>query len=106
MAGLRNRGRPWDVPGEAGEPPYTPRCLPGFPGRIDRPVRPPDTLAGMGWDEFVLRPGDRAGASGRLVRTAHGTWFDPPLPVALVLIHPRPCRAQPLGQARHRRGAR
>jgi hypothetical protein len=67
---------------------------------------PPDTLAGMGWDEFVLRPEDRAGASGRLVRTAHGTWFDPPLPVALVLIHPRPCRAQPLGQARHRRGAR
>ena len=94
------------MPGEAGEPPYVPRCLPGFPGRIDRPVRPPDTLAGMGWDEFVLRPGDRAGASGRLVRTAHGTWFDPPLPVALVLIHPRPCRAQPLGQARHRRGAR
>jgi hypothetical protein len=44
----------------------------------------------MGWDEFVLRAGDRAGAWGRLVRTAHGTWFDPPLPVSLVLIHPRP----------------
>ena len=44
----------------------------------------------MGWDEFVLRPGDRAGAWGRLVRTAHGTWFDPPLAVSLVLIHPRP----------------
>lgn len=44
----------------------------------------------MDWDEFVLRPGDRAEAWGRLVRTAHGTWFDPPLAVSLVLIHPRP----------------
>jgi hypothetical protein len=44
----------------------------------------------MDWDEFVLRPGDRVGAWGRLVRTAHGTWFDPPLPVSLVLVDPRP----------------
>ena len=44
----------------------------------------------MDWDEFVLRPGDRAGAWGRLVRTAHGTWFDPLLPVPLILVHPRP----------------
>ncbi len=44
----------------------------------------------MNWDEFVLRPEDRTGAWGRLVRTAHGTWFDPPLPVSLVLVHPRP----------------
>ena len=44
----------------------------------------------MDWDEFVLRPGDRAEAWGRLVRTAHGTWLDPPLAVSLVLIHPRP----------------
>ena len=44
----------------------------------------------MDWDEFVLRPGDRAGAWGRLVRTAHGTWFDPPLAVSPVLVRPRP----------------
>ncbi|HEY0806748.1 MAG TPA: hypothetical protein VGD84_16870 [Pseudonocardiaceae bacterium] len=50
----------------------------------------PRILAGTDWDEFVLRPGDRAGARGGLVRTAHGTWFDPPLPVPLILVHPRP----------------
>ena len=44
----------------------------------------------MDWDEFVLRPGDRAGAWGRLVRTGQGTWLDPPLAVGLVLIRPRP----------------
>jgi hypothetical protein len=50
----------------------------------------PWILAGMDWDELVLRPGDRAGAWGRLVRTAQGTWFEPPLAVTPVLVHHRP----------------
>ena len=44
----------------------------------------------MDWDGQVPRSGDRVSAWGRLVRTAHGTWLDPPVAVAPVLIHPRP----------------
>lgn len=44
----------------------------------------------MDWDGLVLQSGDRVSAWGRLVRTAHGTWLDPPVAVAAVLIHPRP----------------
>jgi hypothetical protein len=46
----------------------------------------------MDWDGLVLRSGDRVSAWGRLVRTAHGTWLDPPVAVAAILIHPRPVR--------------
>jgi hypothetical protein len=46
----------------------------------------------MDWDGLVLRSGDRVRAWGRLVRIAHGTWFDPPVPVPAILIHPRPVR--------------
>src|SRR5487761_536530 len=61
----------------------------GFPRRVDRPVRSPDTR-GHGRGRVGAAPGDRAGAWGRLVRTAQGTWFEPPLAVALILVHPRP----------------
>ena len=44
----------------------------------------------MDWDGLVLRSGDRVSVWGRLVRTAHGTWLDPPVAVSAVLIHPRP----------------
>jgi hypothetical protein len=43
----------------------------------------------MDWDALVVRPGDRVTGWGRLVRNAQGTWFDPPVPVPLIMIHPR-----------------
>jgi hypothetical protein len=44
----------------------------------------------MDWEALVVRPGDQVTGWGRLVRNAQGTWFDPPVPVALIMIHPRP----------------
>jgi hypothetical protein len=42
------------------------------------------------WVALVLRAGDRVQAWGRLVRTARGTWFDPPVGKLLMLMDPRP----------------
>jgi hypothetical protein len=52
----------------------------------------PRILTGMDWDGWVLRSGDRVSVRGRLVRTAHGTWLDPPVAVPAVLIRPVPVR--------------
>jgi hypothetical protein len=46
----------------------------------------------MDWDGLVMRPGDQVTGWGRLVRNAQGTWFDPPVPVPLVMIIPPPVR--------------
>jgi hypothetical protein len=41
---------------------------------------------------LVLRDDDRVTASGRLVRDDTGDWFEPPIPIPLVLITPRRVR--------------
>jgi hypothetical protein len=46
----------------------------------------------MDWDAMVVRAGDQVTGWGRLVRNAQGSWFDPPVPVPLVMITPRPVR--------------
>lgn len=51
----------------------------------------------MDWDALVVRAGDQVTGWGRLVRNARGTWFDPPVPVPLVMIHPPPVTEPSLG---------
>ena len=47
----------------------------------------------MDFAALVVREGDRVTASGRLIRDPTGDWFEPPLPMDLVLVTPR--RARP-----------
>jgi len=51
----------------------------------------------MDWDALVVRAGDQVTGWGRLVSNAQGTWFDPPVPVPLVMIIPPPVRAPSAG---------
>jgi hypothetical protein len=44
----------------------------------------------MDWDTMVPRAGDQVRAWGRLVTEGRETWFEPPLPVPLMMIHPQP----------------
>ena len=52
----------------------------------------------MDWDTLVVRDGDRATASGRLVRDQAGDWFEPLLPVAAAAVGGGPRRVRPVSR--------